>query len=125
MEVEDSIMLAPYRTLVVLLVRDTSWRDYNGTGTFTVRTGPASRSLKLSPARLRQHLNWLADKHLIQDLQLSYGCARFTIPLQGLKLIQGEAGDSPSSVEPTISQVMGDIRKEVLTKGVVHTLEEL
>ena len=101
MEVEDN-MLAPYRTLVLLLVRDTSWRDYQGTGTFTVHTGPAARSLRLSPARFRQHLNWLADKHLIQDLQLSYGRATFIIPLQGLKLIMGEAGDSPSSAEPSI-----------------------
>jgi hypothetical protein len=87
-------MLAPYRTLVLILWGDYSWRDLEGTR-LSIATGPASRFLKLSYARLRTHLNWLESKNLIAQLRLEHGKATFNIlPFQDSN--QGGGLPSPS-----------------------------
>jgi hypothetical protein len=72
-------VLAPYRTLVLLLWTEHSWRDQLGTGV-SIATGPASRFLKLPAYRLRQHLKWLETNSFISGLRLEYGKAHFTYP---------------------------------------------
>lgn len=89
--------LAPYRTLVLLTWGQHSWRDQLGTRV-CIHTGPASRFLKLSSARLREHLNWLSTSGLIRQLSLSYGEASFSIPSEVVNQ-PDEAGDSMSPVD--------------------------
>jgi len=88
-------MLAPYRTLVLIVWGDYSWRDFTGRS-LSIATGPASRALKLSYARLRTHLNWLESNRLIDQLRLEHGKATFNIlPFQDSKP-GGEASASSS-----------------------------
>jgi len=71
-------MLSPYKTLVLLLWGDFPWCSRDGSQV-SIKSGPASRFLKIPPYRLREHLRWLESGKFISDLQLEYGRAKFEV----------------------------------------------
>jgi hypothetical protein len=76
--------LAPLKLLTLLMYAPQVYCETWNDGRLTMKLGPIARAMRCSTGRVREHLEWLAVRAYIYDLELTHGACSFAIRYPGV-----------------------------------------